>query len=173
MMNRILAASASLPILAGVAAAQDYTPYLEAGVGHVFEDDFNTIGVIGRGGVEFPTRQMPIDAFAIESELFYGLDGEDHGDIEAGIDYSVSLSGRAIIRPASNVDLYARAGGDISQAEIKGDGFFAGAEDEDTEFGFLIGAGAELKLSPKTGVRFDFTHRNDYEIASLSYGVRF
>jgi len=175
MTRSILATAAALGATVASAAAQDARPYAEFGAGYVFEENFNTIGLTGRAGVRLPAPDPLdfLDGVAFEGELFFGLDGEDNGPVEASINYSISGSALAIFEAAPNLDLFTRLGLDISQAEVEGSGFFAGGEREDTEVGVLIGAGAKLKLSPRTGIRFDFSHRNDYEIIQAAYSVSF
>lgn len=170
-MLRTIALLTAAPVMLGAAAAQEFTPYLEVGPGFALEQNFDTVGVTARGGVRTPMRDV-IDALAFEGELFYGLDGEDTGQVEAKIEYSLSASVRPIIEVAPNFDLFARAGIDISKAEVEGQGFFAGGA-EDTEVGLLVGAGGEFRLTPRTGLRFDYSHRNDYDMVQATYAVRF
>ncbi|MEL6365581.1 MAG: outer membrane beta-barrel protein [Pseudomonadota bacterium] len=173
-LSAVVSTAAGIAVGATSAAAQDFDPYFEIGAGQVFEENFDTTGITARAGLRtrVPSTTF-LDAVAAEGEFFYGIDGEDTGNVEAKVAYSFSATGRAIWEVASNVDLFARAGLDVSKAEVEGSGFFAGGEAEDTEVGLLIGAGTELRLSPRTGVRFDFSHRNDYNIVQLAYAVRF
>lgn len=169
--------------LAAPAAAQSHQRnvqdgfwYGEIGGGYQLEDDFDTLGVVGRFGYEHRAPHAVaevIDALAYEAELFYGIFGEEEdvpgGEIDNEVRWVGSGSVRAIKKFTPRIEGFARLG--VARASLRSDfsGPFFADDNTDGETDVLLGVGGEYKLTTKSGVRADFTTQNDLEGLMLSY----
>ncbi len=176
MRHQVVAASlgVSAVLVAAPAFAQTSEGmfYGDAGLGFMLEDDVDTFGVVGRGGYEFPIQgalREVIDAVAYEGELFIGVDGEEAGEADNRVVYSLSGNARLIKELAPRWDAFARVG--IARTRVRTE--VAGDEEGDGDSDFLFGVGGEFNLSRRNGVRADYTLQNDLQGLMVAYSQKF
>ncbi len=170
-MLKKLAVAVALGAIVGASAAaqssnslaggplEDFRSYFygEIGGGYVLDNEFDTLGVLGRFGYETPAPEAftgLFDRFAYEGELFVGLFGEDDGP---DYDYSLGAGLRTIKHLSPRWDGFFRLG--LSRVEIEDDG----------DLDVLFGLGGEYGIDGRSGLRGDLTFQNDLEILSLAY----
>jgi outer membrane immunogenic protein len=120
---------------------------LYAGAGYTHYNPDHTSGadlggLTGRLGYRFNPN------FAVEGEATVGV----HDDSNAKLDSAVGVYGVGILPLSNNFEVFARAG--LQNTDVNGRGA-APVSFDDTALGY--GAGGELKLSPRFGVRGEYT----------------
>ncbi len=176
MRQEVIAASfGALAVLAAgpaYAQARDGMYYGDAGLGFMLEDDFDTFGIVGRGGYEFPITgalREVIDAVAYEGELFIGVNGEEAGSADNRVVYSLSGNARLIKELTPRWDAFARVG--IARTRVRTEVF--DDEESDGDSDFLFGVGGEFNLSRRNGIRADYTLQNDLQGLMVTYSQKF
>ncbi|MBL8550645.1 MAG: porin family protein [Hyphomonadaceae bacterium] len=161
-----------LTILAGAAAALAFLApgaafgqsagqaYVGLGASHTRDDatGADMTGVQGRIGVQ----ATPM--IGIEAEAATGLGNDDSGKLDG--QYGVYGVARAPVN--RNFDVFARAG--VSRVNEFGRGAHAGQTYRDDALGY--GAGAQVNLNERVGLRADWTrHDGDREIDTVGASI--
>ena len=142
VLAALLATAAASPAL-----AQETGVYANAGYTHFDADDVTLGGVTGRLGYRFHPN------FAVEGEATIGVKDDEVGPATVELDNAIGVFGVGILPISQTVDVFGRVG--YGQIEASGSvpGLSASADDD----GFAYGAGAQVMLTPKFGLRGEYT----------------
>lgn len=142
-----LAALAAVAGLAGNAQAQQTGAYANAGYTHFNADDVTLGGVTGRAGYRFHPN------FAVEGEATFGVKDDNVGPATVELDNAVGVFGVGLVPLSENLDVFGRVGYGQIKASASVPGVAVSADEE----GFAYGAGAQYMMTPKFGVRGEYT----------------
>ena len=169
-MKYALATAAALAIT-GSASAQGF--YVEGGYNFlpIDQDEIEAdLGAItGRAGYDFSEN------LSAELEAGFGVQDEEVtiADVETGIDvslnYLVGAFGKVGAPVTDALNVFARAGIVTAEIEASGGGFNADASDT----GFGYGAGADVELSERFGLRIDYTRYDIEDLEADSFAAAF
>ncbi|KAF0184060.1 MAG: porin family protein [Hyphomonadaceae bacterium] len=143
----VLAALAAVVGVAAPASAQDTGVYANAGYTHFDADDVTLGGVTGRLGYKFNPN------FAVEGEASIGVKDDNVGAVDVELDHAVGVFGVGILPVTPNFEIFGRVGYGQVKASASVPGFNVAADED----GFAFGGGAQYMLTPKFGVRGDYT----------------
>lgn len=144
MMKTILAASAALVAMGGVANAQGYA---NLGAGYIFGDAEIPTGVLRLGADMGPN-------FGLEAEGQLGLGSDTQAGTSLEIDHIIAGFARVRGQVGPNAEIFARAGYYFSEASATTGAVTVSADDDD----FAVGVGAQFGLGGRTGIRLDYTN---------------
>jgi len=146
---KITACIAATLASAGIAQAQDITPYVNIGVEGL---DFEGMSgnVIARVGADISQY------FGVEGEGSFGL-LEDNDDFK--IDYKLAGYGKLQFPATEQLNIFVRAGYYTVEADL-------GEAD-----GLALGGGIEYMLNERDGIRFDYTNLDDDGGSADTYSI--
>jgi outer membrane immunogenic protein len=147
-MKAIALFTALAAAMGATATAQAETGvYGTAGYTHYDSDDVTLGGVTGRLGYKFHPN------FAVEGEASIGVKDDNVGAVNVELDHAVGVFGVGILPVAPNFDVFGRVGYGQIKASASVPGIGVSADEE----GFAFGGGAQYMITPKFGVRGDYT----------------
>lgn len=161
-MNRfvLVAAAAATALIATPAAAQSGatgTWYAGAGYTHYDLDEAEVGGVTGRLGYRFHPN------FAVEGEATVGMQDDDNAEL----DNATGIYAVGILPVTQSLDLFGRVG--YQKLSVDGTGPVADIDDSGPGYG----AGANLRVSDRFGIRGEYTRLDsgdDAESDTFSIG---
>jgi outer membrane immunogenic protein len=149
-MMKVLTGLAALAAAVGLAVpaqAQETGVYGTAGYTHYDADDVSLGGVTGRLGYRFHPN------FAVEGEASIGVNDDTIGGATVELDHAVGVFGVGVVPVTPDFEVFGRVGYGQVKASASVPGVSVSADDD----GFAFGAGAQYMLTPKFGLRGDYT----------------
>jgi len=143
----VLAALAAAVGLGAPADAQETGVYANGGYTHYDAGDTTLGGATGRLGYRFNPN------FAVEGEASFGVKDDNVGAVNVELDHAVGVFGVGILPVTPQFDIFGRVGYGQVKASASVPGFNVAADED----GFAYGAGAQYMLTPKFGLRGDYT----------------
>lgn len=145
---------------------------------NMYDIDRDLYGVQGRVGYQ------SADIFGAEVEGSIGLNDEDpnvpfFSNIRLGVDWQTAAFARAVLPLSGRFNVFARGGYHYTQSSSDLSPTDPAVQFTFKDDGFAYGAGAEYNLTPRDGIRLDYTRyelgggRNPYDSASIGYIRRF
>ncbi len=121
--------------------------YANGGYTHYDADDITLGGITGRVGYRFHPN------FAVEGEATFGVKDDEVGPATVELDHAIGAYAVGILPVAPNFDVFGRVGYAQIEASASVPGFAVGADAD----GVGYGGGAQYMLTPKFGVRGEYT----------------
>lgn len=135
--------------------------YATGGYTHFDLENVDLGGLTGRLGYRFHPN------FGVEGEASFGVNDDTVAGVDVELDYAAGIFGVGFLPITPTADLFGRIGYGAIEAEASAGGLTVSGDDD----GFAFGGGAQFMLTPKLGVRGEYTRLEGEDDGADTFSV--